>query len=66
MGKPSKWKCYTCRVEMEKVLDISVKFRKFNLPKAEGLRCPQCGVQYLESDYVAEQVSPAEEMLSGK
>ena len=62
----SNWKCFTCKEDMEKVKDIAVKYGKTKLPKAEGLRCPVCGVQYLESQYVAEQVAPAEEMLSGK
>ena len=66
MSKISKWKCFTCKENMEEVLDIAVRYNKLNLPKAKGLRCPVCGIQYLEADYVAEQVSPAEQMLSGK
>ena len=62
----SKWKCFTCKAEMEEVDDIAINFGDMNLPEAEGIRCPVCGAQYLESEYVVDQLSSAEQMLSGK
>ena len=32
----SKWKCYTCKVDMEEVDDIAISFGEMNLPEAEG------------------------------
>ena len=62
----SKWKCFTCKVEMEEVDDIAISYGDMNLPEAEGLRCPSCGIQFLESEYVVDQLASAEQMLSGK
>lgn len=62
----SKWKCNTCKVEMEEVDDIQIAFGEMSLPEAEGLRCPSCGAEYLESEFVADQLVSAEQMLAGK
>ena len=60
------WICSKCNVEMEEVDDIAIQYGDMELPEAEGLRCPACGVEYLTSDYVTGQLSSAEEMLEGK
>ena len=60
------WTCSKCHAEMEEVYDIAIKYRDLDLPEAEGLRCPVCGVEYLLSDYVTGQLNSAEEMLEGK
>lgn len=60
------WMCSKCKVEMEEVDDIPIKYGEMDLPEAEGLRCPSCGVEYLMSDYVAMELNGAEEMLQGK
>ena len=62
----SKWKCYTCKVDMEEVDDIAISFGEMNLPEAEGLRGPNTGRQFLESEYVVDQLMSAEQMLAGK
>lgn len=62
----SKWKCYACKAEMEEVDDIQITFGDLNLPDAEGLRCPSCGAEFLESEFVADQLASAEQMLAGK
>lgn len=62
----SKWKCFTCKVEMEEVDDIQLNFNEISLPEAEGLRCPTCGMEMLEVEYVTDQLISAEQMLSGK
>ena len=62
----SMWKCNICKVEMEEVDDIAVTFGDMNLPEAEGLRCPVCGMEMLESEFVIDQLASAESMLSGK
>ena len=51
---------------MEEVDDIAISFGEMNLPEAEGLRCPNCGMQFLESEYVVDQLMSAEQMLAGK
>lgn len=62
----SQWKCFNCKVEMEEVDDIKLSFNDMNLPDADGLRCPACGMEILEAEYVTDQLIPAEQMLSGK
>ena len=60
------WMCSRCGVEMEEVDDIHLMYGDMELPEAEGLRCPACGVEYLVSEYVTEELNSAEEMLQGK
>jgi len=62
----SKWYCNICKVEMEEVDDIQINFGDMSLPEAEGLRCPVCGMEMLEGEYVLDQLASAEQMLSGK
>jgi len=61
-----EWICDKCGVAMEEVDDIAINFKDMSLPEAEGLRCPQCGIQFLLSEYVIDQLAPAEAMMSGK
>jgi len=60
------WTCNKCNREMEEVDDIAVKYGDMDLPEAEGLRCPVCGAEYLESHYVTSELNSAEQMLEGK
>lgn len=62
----SKWKCFLCKKEMEEVDDIQISFNDTALPEAEGLRCPACGAEFLEAEYVVDQLTASEQMLSGK
>ncbi len=62
----SMWKCFLCKAEMEEVDDIAINFGDMNLPEAEGLRCPVCGMELLEGSFVVDQLMSAEQMLSGK
>lgn len=60
------WKCFTCKVNMDEVEDIQIFYKDLSLPEAIGYRCPECGVEFLEGDFVAQQLSAAEQMLDGK
>lgn len=60
------WICSKCKVEVEEVDDIALKYGEMELPDAEGLRCPQCGVEFLEGMYVTGELNAAEQMLEGK
>jgi len=60
------WYCNICKEEMEEVDDIAISFGEISLPEAEGIRCPKCGKEYLLADYVVDELSSAEQMLSGK
>ena len=62
----SMWKCNICKVEMEEVDDIEIAFGDMGLPEADGLRCPVCGMEMLEGEFVVDQLMSAETMLSGK
>jgi DNA-directed RNA polymerase subunit RPC12/RpoP len=58
--------CAKCGVSMEEVDDIAVAYNGMDLPSATGLRCPQCGINFLEEQMVIEQVNTAEMMLESK
>lgn len=60
------WKCSKCNVEMEEAEDIKMIFGELDLPPAKGYRCPVCGVEYLDGDYVTEELASIEQMLEGK
>ncbi|MFA9423083.1 MAG: hypothetical protein ACERLG_05875 [Sedimentibacter sp.] len=62
----TKLTCNKCKVEMKKVDDIILTYGEMELPEAEGYRCPNCGTEYLESEYVTTELNPTEEMLEGK
>ena len=62
----NNWKCNVCNVDMEEADDIQINFGDMNPPEAEGLRCPVCGAEFLESEFVVDQLSSAEQMLAGK
>ncbi len=60
------WLCGKCNVEMEEVYDIKIRYGGLELPDASGLRCPECGVEFLEGDFVVNELASAEQMLEGK
>ncbi len=60
------WICSKCGVETEDADDISISYGGMDLPDAEGVRCPKCGTEFLLSEFVIDQLSSAEDMLSGK
>ncbi|MEE0793865.1 MAG: hypothetical protein ACLUGA_07755 [Oscillospiraceae bacterium] len=60
------WKCYKCKVDVEEVDDIKIFYKDLSLPDACGYRCPECGAEYLDGEFVADQLSSAEQMLEGK
>ena len=60
------WMCNKCKVEVEEVDDIQLFFKDLSLPEATVYRCPQCGVEYIDRDFVVDQLAAAEQMLEGK
>ena len=60
------WICNKCNVEVEEVDDIAMSFKDLSLPEAVGLRCPNCGVEYIDRDFIIDQLAAAEQMLEGK
>lgn len=60
------WKCFNCKVDMEEVDDIAITYNDMDLPDAEGYRCPNCGLAFLDGEFVVGELSSAEEMLTGK
>jgi DNA-directed RNA polymerase subunit RPC12/RpoP len=62
----ANWKCSKCGVEMEETKEIKLIFNDLDLPPARGYKCPSCGVEYLDGDYVTEELGSVEEMLEGK
>jgi len=62
----SNWICNKCNIEMEDVSDIGLVFKDIDLPPAVGYRCPSCHIEFLERDFVVNELNQAEEMLEGK
>ncbi len=60
------YKCGKCNVEMEEVFDISLRYKDMDMPEAEGLRCPECGIEFLEEDLVVDELNGSETMLESK
>lgn len=60
------WTFVKCACEMQEVDDIEITYGDMSLPDAEGIRCPQCGKEYLMSAYVLDELNSAEQMLEGK
>jgi len=62
----SAWKCWKCKQDMEEAEDIKIFYKDLTLPEATGYRCPSCGIEFLDADYVVDQLASAEQMLEGK
>lgn len=62
----ANWKCCNCNVEVEEVTDIKIYFNDLDLPDASGYRCPQCGKEWIDGEYVNDSLAAVEEMLEGK
>lgn len=60
------WKCFKCKVDMEEVDDITIVYNDMDLPDAPGIRCPNCGLAFMDSEYVTGELASAEDMLTGK
>ena len=52
--------------EMEEVYDIEIQYKDMELPEAEGIRCPVCGMEFLLEELVTEELNEAEKMLESK
>lgn len=60
------YKCGKCNVEMEEEFDIQMKYKDIDLPESEGLRCPECGIEFLEEEIVIDELNQSEIMLQSK
>lgn len=60
------YKCGRDGAEMEEVYDIGISYNDMELPEAEGLRCPECGMEFLLEDLVVGELNDAEAMLESK
>lgn len=60
------WICTKCEVEAEESSEIKLNYGEVDLPPGMGFRCPQCEREYLDGDYVVNELASAEEMLEGK
>ena len=62
----SQWKCFNCKVAMEEVDDIKIAYKDLDLPDATGYRCPGCGLEFMDGEFVVNELNSAEIMLEGK
>ena len=60
------YKCGKDGADMEEVYDIGVRYNDMDLPEADGLRCPTCGMEFLLEDMVTGELNEAEAMLESK
>lgn len=51
---------------METADDIQISYGDADLPPAEGYRCPNCKGEFLDGEYVVNELASVEEMLEGK
>lgn len=51
---------------MEEVYDIEIQYKDMELPEAEGVRCPVCGMEFLLEELVTEELNEAEKVLESK
>jgi len=61
-----EYKCGKCNVDMEEEFDIVMKYKDVDLPEAEGLRCPECGIEFLTEEVVVDELNQSETMLESK
>lgn len=61
-----EWYCYKDKVKMEEIDDIKIIYGDIELPEASGLRCPVCGIEYIDEEVVTTELASAEEMLESK
>jgi hypothetical protein len=62
----SNWICGKCNVKMEDVTDIKISYGDADLPTATGYRCPKCQCEFLDGEYVVNELASVEAMLEGK
>jgi hypothetical protein len=51
---------------MEEAEITLIFMEDMEIPGANGIKCPKCGVEYLLEEFVIDQVVQAEKMLDGK
>lgn len=61
-----EWICSKCNVKMENVDDIKLIYGEIDLPPGRGKRCLSCSIEFLDGDYVVDELNSAEQMLEGK
>ena len=61
-----EWICSLCNVPVDNVCDIKLIYNELDLPPGVGYRCPACGVEFLDGEYVVNELASAEQMLEGK
>lgn len=61
-----EWFCSKCDIKMEDAEEIKIIYGDVDLPPGRGYRCPSCNVEFLDGDYVVDELSSAEQMLEGK
>lgn len=61
-----EWFCSKCDEKMEDADDIKIIYGDIDLPPGRGYRCPSCSTEFLDGDYVVDELNSAEQMLEGK
>ena len=46
--------------------DIKIAYKDLDLPDATGYRCPSCGLEFMDGEFVVNELNSAETMLEGK
>ena len=53
-------------MDMEEVDDIKITYKDLELPDASVFRCPGCGIEFMDGEFVVNELNSAETMLEGK
>ena len=60
----SEWYCFKCK---QKMVEEGIPVIYLDVDgEAEGLKCPQCGGQYIPENYVMEKMLKGEKMIEEK
>jgi DNA-directed RNA polymerase subunit RPC12/RpoP len=61
-----EWHCFRCKVPMEETDITMIYMDDMEMPGAFGVRCPNCGTEYLMEEFVIDEVAKGEKVLEGK
>ena len=60
-----QWYCFKCKEKMKET-EVTLSYMGVEMPGAEGIKCPNCGVKYLLEKFTIEQVREGEKLMETK
>jgi len=59
------WHCFKCKQKMEES-EVYLSYMGSEFPGILGIKCRQCGVEYLSEEFVIGQLREGEQMMESK